>query len=62
MNGWVLKRSPKDGGGYVSRPGSRGSYTPYLQHARLYPSREAAERDSCPGNEQAIRVDEEISR
>ena len=60
MSSWVLKRSASDGGGYVARPGSPGSYTGRLQDARVYGSREAAERDSCPGNEYPVSVDEEM--
>jgi hypothetical protein len=37
-------------GWYVARPGSAKSYTRLLQDARIYDSREAANRDAC-GNE-----------
>jgi hypothetical protein len=58
---WVIKRSVQDGGGYVARPGSRGSYAMELQAARVYSTQEMAERDMCPENERAIRVDDEMT-
>ena len=45
-------------GRYVTPPGSRGSYTTALQHARTWSTREAAERERCPGNERVLSVDE----
>lgn len=56
---FVIKRTDQ-GGGYVSRPGSEHSYTNALQKARTYPSREAAERDRCPGNEIILSIDEAV--
>jgi hypothetical protein len=48
----------RDDGVYVARPGSARSYTPYLQKARLFPTREAAERERCPENEAVLSVEE----
>lgn len=52
---YVLVRSD---GAYVARPGSASSYTRSLQNARTYPTKEAAERDRCPGNETVVAVSE----
>lgn len=52
---YVIQRTD---GAYVSRPGSRASYTFILQHARAFPTRESAERELCPGNERVLSVDE----
>ena len=38
-------------GAYVAPAGRHNSYTRSLRGARLYPTREAAEADRCPGNE-----------
>ena len=37
-------------GQYVSRPGSRHSYTRKMEEARTFPTEEAAKEDAC-GNE-----------
>jgi hypothetical protein len=47
---YVIRRTDQ-GGGYVSRPGSKSSYTPLLQRARTWPTRDAAEGHRCPENE-----------
>lgn len=54
---YVIVRSD---GAYVARPGSASSYTPYLQRARVFSTREAAERERCPGNERVSTVAEEM--
>lgn len=36
---------------YVKPQGSARSYTYWLEYARKYPTREAAEADRCPENE-----------
>lgn len=36
---------------------SGSSFTRYLQYARVFPTREAAERDLCPGNERVVPTD-----
>lgn len=41
-------------GHYVARPGLAGSYTRYLQNAKVYPDKMSAERDLCPQNESVI--------
>lgn len=38
-------------GKYVAMPGSKNSYTAKLERARLFPTREAAERERCVNNE-----------
>lgn len=52
---YVIKRVPD--GAYVALPGSRGSYTSYLQRAQTFHSREEAERHRCPGNEVVVPVE-----
>jgi hypothetical protein len=56
MSGWVIVRDRQDGGGFVARPGSPGSYTDRLQDARLYKTRSDAARDACPGNERPVSL------
>lgn len=41
---------------YVKRPGSGESYTPHLEDARLYPTREMADRDRCKDNERILSL------
>lgn len=57
MTKFVIKRTDQ-GGGFVARAGSVNSYTKKLQEARLFPTREAAEADRCPGNEIVLSLDE----
>ena len=52
---YVIRR---DDGAYVAPAGSRSSYTRALQDARTFPTREAAERDRCPGNERVLSIHE----
>jgi hypothetical protein len=54
---YVIKRTD---GMYVTRPGSRSSYTAKLQDARPFNSRAEAERERCPANEIIVSVEEEI--
>lgn len=53
---YVLIRTDQ-GGGYVAKPGHRSSYTPRLEDAKKYPTKEAAKRDACPENEHAVKVE-----
>lgn len=55
--GYVIKRTDQ-GGGFVTQPGSRSSYTRLLQKARVWSSREAAELERCPGNEVVVSVED----
>ncbi len=50
---YVIIRSD---GLFVAPPGQRSSYTKKLQHARTFPTREAAERERCPGNERVVAL------
>ncbi len=47
---YVLKRMDQ-GGGYVSKPGSRSSYTRNVAQAQKYSTREEAEGNRCVENE-----------
>lgn len=57
---YVIIRTDQ-GGGYVSEPGSTGSYTHNLRRARVFSTREAAERECCPGNERPVTIDSQLS-
>lgn len=50
---YVIRRTDQ-GGGYVAPSGSASSYVKHPDNARQYPTREAAERDKCPGNEVVV--------
>jgi len=52
---YVIERTDQ-GGGYVAQPGSRSSYTTDIRRARKWPTREAAERERCLGNEVVVSV------
>jgi hypothetical protein len=54
---YVIRRTDQ-GGGWVTRPGSAGSYTWKLQSARTWPTREAADKQRCPGNEVVESVED----
>jgi hypothetical protein len=43
-------------GYFVTPPGSERSYTPFLQAARIFATREKAEKERCSGNEQVAPV------
>lgn len=55
---YVLQRTDQ-GGGYVTKPGSEKSYSPRLQDARLFDSREAAKADSCE-NERVLSLEQAV--
>lgn len=55
---YVIRRIDQ-GGGYVARS-SEHSYTPKLQDARVWSTREAAELERCPDNEIIVTVRREI--
>jgi len=52
---WVIQRSD---GSFVAKPGNRSSYTKFLQMARTYATKEAAEKDRCPGNECVVHIED----
>ena len=52
---YVIRRTDQ-GGGYVSKPGSKRSYTKKLEAARVYPTRSEADADRCPDNEVTLAV------
>jgi hypothetical protein len=59
---YLLQRAD---GAYVSDPHRNGtgrSYTRDLMRAKVYPTREAAERDRCPGNETLVSTDDVFRR
>ena len=53
---YVIRRND---GAYVAPSGQRSSYTPFLQRARTWATREAAEAECC-GNERVVAVDKEL--
>lgn len=55
-----LLRKNEDGL-FVAQPGSRSSYTPYLQRAQFFSSREEAQRQAC-GNETVTTLDDIIEQ
>lgn len=46
---YFIKRKPDNV--YVSKPGSRSSYTKNILNAKSYPTKYEAEKDLCPENE-----------
>lgn len=52
-SGYVIERVDQ-GGGYVSKPGSASTWTKKLQDARIWPTREAAQRELCVENERIV--------
>ena len=60
MSLYVLERT-EQGGGFVAKPGEK-SYTRDLRDARTWTTREAAKRDSCPGNEVVVDVTSLLQR
>jgi hypothetical protein len=57
--GYMMPYVIKNGHRYVTPPGSYRSYTPYLQNARKFDTREQAEREAC-GNESVVDALNEI--
>lgn len=51
---YVIRRIPD--GAFVAPSGRKASYARSLQHARIFPTRESAERDRCPENERVYAV------
>jgi hypothetical protein len=51
--GYIIVRV--DDGKYVAQPGSWHSYTPDLKYARVFPTYEAAQRETC-GNERVVSL------
>jgi hypothetical protein len=51
---YVIKRTDQ-GGGYLAPPPMNG-YTKYLERARIFPTKEAADAECCPENEVAVPV------
>lgn len=51
MKGFVIVRSDGAFVADMKKSTTGGSYTKYLQYAKVYPSHEASERDLCVGNE-----------
>lgn len=52
---YVIRRVDKHGD-FVAKPGSGYSYTRKLEQARIFQSREAADKECC-GNEVVVAVD-----
>ena len=47
---------------YVSKYGRKSSFTDKLQYARVFPNKESAEKECCPGNERVIALSEIMER
>ena len=58
MTGYIIFR---EDGAYVAPSGLPSSYTRYLQNARVFRTREQAEKEAC-GNETVASVDSQIRR
>ena len=52
---YVIQRTDQ-GGGYVSKQGLKESYTKNIEKVRVFTTREAAEKNSCIGNEIVINL------
>jgi hypothetical protein len=57
---YVIKRTSD--GKYVAPGGQQSSYTPLLQRARTFDTREQAEGERCEGNEIVVPVAGELHR
>lgn len=51
----------REDGAYVAPSGSPSSYVRALQHARVFATRESAEREKC-GNERIVHTDDALRR
>lgn len=58
---YVIKRTDQ-GGGYVAPAGSDKSYTHTLENAKMWRTRENADRERCVGNEIVLNLDELFQR
>jgi hypothetical protein len=59
QGGFLMPYVIKKGHRYVAQMGSDKSYTPYLQNARKFPTREQAEIEKC-GDESVVDALNEI--
>ncbi len=56
---FIIKRTDQGGGYHCDPSRHRGaSYTRDIMRAKRYPTKESAERDSCPGNEVVIQFND----
>ncbi len=58
---YVLKRTDQ-GGGYVSKPGSRSSYTRDLGRAEKFATKDEAVDNACPDNEVPVNLEHLLNR
>ncbi len=49
-------------GKYVAYPGSAASFTPKLQNARQFPTREEAKGNACDEGERILSIEEAMRR
>lgn len=56
---YIIKRTDRVDA-YVARSSSENCYTSRLKYAKVFPSREAAERDRCVENEVVTTVEAEM--
>ncbi len=53
---YLLKRTDQ-GGGFVAKAGHRTSYVPCLCYAKVFKTKEEAERDRCKENEVIVEME-----
>lgn len=49
-------------GKYVTNPGSEKSFSLRLQDARVFPSKEIADKERCPDSDVAVPMRDELCR
>ena len=54
---YVIKRTDQ-GGGYLSIPGNKSSYTRYLERAQIFRTKDHADSERCPDNEIVLALDD----
>jgi hypothetical protein len=57
----IICTQGRHAGRYVTKPGSDNSYTPNIQNAGLFKTRDAAEREKCVDNEKVVDLSDIFS-
>lgn len=55
---YVIQRTDTRRGLWLARPGGQHAYTSFFNCARVFATREEADKERCPENEQVRSVDE----